>query len=58
MGETMSTTTTHERPPLVATPRLLERLESRRSRACILACFHDLADALAEWQQPPAEGRS
>lgn len=54
----MSTTTTHERPPLVATPRLLERLESRRSRACILACFHDLADALAEWQQPPAEVRS
>ena len=52
------TLVTLERPTLVPTPRLLERLESRRSRACILACFHDLADALAEWQQPPAEVRS
>lgn len=60
MGETMSPVATLEvaRPAAVPTPRLLERLESRESRACILSAFHELADALAEWQQPPAEVRS
>ena len=53
----MPQTLTLERPTLVPTLRLLERLESRRSRACILGAFHELADALAEWQQPPAEVR-